>query len=103
MKTLLIDDKREIQVTRVARTFHEGIQALMEGGWDVLYLDHDLADFTGSDLVRRPENKKEWTGYDVLCWLEEFPQYLPARIDIVSSNPVGVERMRQVIKKLYQR
>lgn len=112
MRVLLIDDQREAHLFkdvtkvartfRVARTFDEGIRALGEGDWDLLLLDHDLADETGSDLAPRPEGKKEWTGYDVMCWLEQHPELLPSRIQIVSANPVGVERMRMVIRKLYQ-
>jgi hypothetical protein len=62
MKTLLIDDLREIAADRVPRTFSEGIQALREGPWDLLFLDHDLGD----------PNPRH-TGYDILCWLEENP------------------------------
>jgi len=102
MRILLIDDQRNFNdVTRVARTFDEGIRALQEGNWDLLYLDHDLGDTRGSDLVPRPENKNDWTGYDIMCWLEQHPEKLPGRIVIVSANPVGVERMRLVVRKLY--
>ena len=47
MSTLLIDDQRNLPADRVARTYQEGIDALAEGHWDVLYLDHDLGDFSG--------------------------------------------------------
>lgn len=102
MRILLIDDERTIEgVTKVARTFDEGIRALLEGNWDLLYLDHDLSDFVGSDLVRKPEGKTEWTGYDVMCWLEQFSVHLPKSIVIVSSNPSGAQRIGLVIQKLY--
>ena len=93
MKTLLIDDMRNIDVTRVARTFDEGIEALKEGGWDTLFLDHDLASYDSEG--------KEKTGYDVMCWLEANPEHLPKSIKIVSSNPVGRRNMQVVIDKLY--
>jgi hypothetical protein len=91
-KTLLIDDMRDINATRIARTYDEGITALKEGGWDVLYLDHDLGD------MAIPER----TGYTVLCFLEENPQYLPVRIELVTSNPVGRLKMRSLIEALYR-
>ena len=80
MATLLIDDQRNLPADRVARTFQEGIEALREQHWEVLYLDHDLGDFSIID-------GRELTGYDVACWLEENPQFLPDRIEIVTSNP----------------
>ena len=45
MSTLLIDDQRNLPADRVARTYQEGIDALAERHWDILYLDHDLGDF----------------------------------------------------------
>jgi hypothetical protein len=89
----LIDDMRNIEADRVARTQADGIKALeTEGPWDVLYLDHDLG-FT--------DDGAEMTGYNVMCWLEVNPQFKPGRIEIVSSNPVGRRRMQTVIDKLY--
>lgn len=94
IKTLLIDDMRNLKADRVARTFDEGITALQEEVWDVLLLDHDLGCFDSDG--------KEYTGYDIMCWLEENPEFLPVcDIRIVSSNPVGRQRMQQVIDKLY--
>ncbi|MDR3616630.1 MAG: hypothetical protein P4L53_23925 [Candidatus Obscuribacterales bacterium] len=107
MRILLIDDlripgdhrnKKQIPAdAAVARTFREGIAELQKGNWDVLYLDHDLADFSGA-------GGRELTGYTVMCWLEEFPQYVPAKdIIIVSDNSSGMLKMKMVINKLYGR
>ena len=94
MRTLLIDDIRDIKTTVVARTYQEGIDALMnDGPFDVLYLDHDLASYD--------EDGNEKTGYHILCWLEEFPEYLPGHVELVTANPVGRRRMIQVLYKLY--
>lgn len=90
MKTLLIDDIRDIKADRIARTFDDGIFALKEQRWDVLYLDHDLAD---------PNPAK--TGYDVLNWLEANPEHLPVEIFLVTQNPVGREKMLKLIDRLY--
>lgn len=101
-RILLIDDMRSIgQVldpstggfyARTCRTFDEGLAALKdEGPWDLLYLDHDLAD----------QATPERTGYTIMCFLEENPQYLPGDIKLVTSNPVGRRKMMSVIARLY--
>lgn len=42
------------------------------------------------------------TGYDLLCWLEENPQYWPHKEPAVhSANPAGRARMLQVVRKRY--
>lgn len=93
MNILVIDDLKNVKhATYHARTFDEGIKCLKEEKWDKLYLDHDL----GTE-----ENGK--TGYDILCFLEENPQYLPGTINIISLNGSGIERMRLVINKIYGR
>lgn len=92
-RVLLIDDKRNIKATLVCRTYDEGLSALKSEKWQLLYLDHDLGCYD--------ENGREKTGYDIMCFLEEYPQYLPEKIMIVSSNPVGRKRMQVVIDKLY--
>ncbi len=91
---LLIDDERNIKADKVARTYKEGVKALQEHTWDLLYLDHDLECYEGG---------REYTGYHIMCWLEEHPEHLPKRIEIVSDNPVGRVRMQLVIDKLYGR
>lgn len=88
-KTLLIDDERNIDADRVAKTYDEGIEALKERIWDVLYLDHDLG------LGK--------TGYDIMNWLEEHPEHLPDRIIIISANPVGRRNMERVVRRLYKK
>lgn len=104
MKTLLIDDIRDVefvnknwnvQVTDVARTFAEGINALKENKIDTLLLDHDLASFD--------EEGNELTGYKIMLFLEENPEYLPNKILLVTSNPVGRDKMQTVISKLFKK
>lgn len=91
MKTILIDDLRDIQADVVARTYDTGIQALQEQGpFDVLYLDHDFGD---------PDPRK--TGYGVICWLEANQKFLPGEIKLVTANPVGRKQMQTVIDRLY--
>lgn len=101
MRNLLIDDMRNpgegIIPTDcvVARGFNEGLKALAEGGWDCVYLDHDLGCFMFGI---------EYTGYDILCALERTKTIpLPGAIELVTSNPVGRTRMEQVVRKLYEK
>lgn len=96
MRILGIDDTRELSEANVlARNYKEGIKQLeLNGPWDLLLLDHDLASFD--------ENGKENTGYDIVCWLEENKQYLPKKIECVSANPVGRARITLVINALYR-
>lgn len=89
---LLIDDTREIFVDVIARNYDAAIHLLKIGIWNTVYLDHDLG-----DLI-----PPERTGYTILCWLEDHPEFLPKKIVIVSFNPVGRKRMEQVLKKLYK-
>lgn len=102
MKALLIDDLRNpdyvasrhgVSVTAIARNYQAGITALKNDKWDVLFLDHDLADFD--------ENGREKDGMHILDFLEEFPEYLPKKIQLVTMNPVERIAMQRVIDKLY--
>lgn len=105
MKVLLIDDARDVEyvnsgwntkITHVARTFSEGIAALKsEGPFDLLLLDHDLSSYD--------EEGTELTGYTVMLFLEENPEYVPKNILLVTSNPVGRAKMQTVINKLYEK
>ncbi len=104
MKVLLIDDMRTpefietkygLEVTTLAKTFAGGINMLKADKWDVLLLDHDLASWD--------DEGTELTGYKVMLFLEENPEYLPGKIILVTSNPVGRAKMQTVIDKLYQK
>lgn len=94
MASLLIDDRRALAVDRTARNYADGIAALSEARWDVLYLDHDLGDFSGP-------GGREMTGYDVMCWIEANPEHMPGEIVCVSDNASGRQRINLVINKLY--
>lgn len=96
MRVLAIDDTRDMtQASVVARNYDEGIRQLqMNGPWDLLLLDHDLASFD--------DTGKEKTGYDIMCWLEQNTEHLPGRIECVSANPVGRARIIAVCVSLYR-
>ena len=79
MKTLLIDDMRDIKADVVARTYDEGIESLKtQGPFSKLFLDHDL----GEEDPRK-------TGYGIMNFLEANPELKPGKIILVTSNPVG--------------
>lgn len=97
MKVLLIDDQREaphiksmygVDVTRVAKSYDEGIRALQEGGWDVLLLDHDLNSY--------PDGVEK-TGSDIMKFLQENQNLLPQSIIFVTMNPGGRRRMQGIL------
>lgn len=101
-KILLIDDIRSEEMlrsmghraapTHIARTYDDAIKALStEGPFDLVYLDHDL----GEDEMAK-------TGYGVMNFLEANTEFLPGKIVLVTSNPVGRRQMQTVIEKLYK-
>jgi hypothetical protein len=94
MQILLIDDRRNLPATRVARNYADGIAALQERHWDLLLLDHDLGDFSGP-------NGREMKGYDIACWLEEHQEHLPGDVRIVSDNSVGAENIVRALSRFY--
>lgn len=87
----MIDDVRTIRGAEIARNYREGIECLRKDSWDVLYIDHDLGDF---------QNGREYTGYDILCWLEEHPKYVPKKIIVITANPSARVKMDLVLEKL---
>lgn len=106
MKTLLIDDMRNIKADVIARTFEEGIKALRTGGqFDILFLDHDLGgtDGHGTEIPVTIEGELYMpNGYGIVCFLENHTHLLPKKIELVTSNPVGRKNMQVVINKLYR-
>lgn len=68
----------------VLREFHEQITHLS--------LDHDLGEYSWTG-----------TGYDVLLFLEENPEFAPPNINIHSANPAVWKKMDQAIKSIHAR
>ena len=99
-RILAIDDRRECKgASTLARTYWDGIDALVTPGtWDELWLDHDLGDL---EMQFTPDTKRELTGYDVLCFLEENPEYMPKKIVLITDNASGRQRMNQVLEVFY--
>lgn len=74
--------------------------------FDLVYLDHDLGEFTEADKyddygdgVASDGNSREYTGADVAWFIARKLDQTkwPTRIIIHSWNPVGARRMRDML------
>lgn len=70
----------------------EAIDLLIEGGVEVISLDHDLGDDT------------QGTGYDVLTWLEQHvqdePTFVLPEVLIHTANSSARKRMQSALKSI---
>lgn len=86
-----------------AKTAEQAVALLKTGNVEIASLDHDLTTeqmMGGMIGIIREDNVK--SGYDVVLWLEQNPQYWPPKGTFVHSmNPVGRERMAWVIAQHY--
>lgn len=83
---------------RWAKTYEEAIQLLKTGEITFASLDHDLGWESTLGLTTF-----EKTGYDVVSWMEEHNVWPINGVAVHSVNPVGVDRMEQVIERHYGR
>ena len=100
MKVLILDDEPyrhklfRLHLAAEERTHvmtaDECIDALREEKWDIVFLDHDLG---GMQMVVSMSDTGEKTGYQVACFLEEFPIYKPTKVIVHSLNPAGAKNM----------
>ena len=82
------------------KTADEAIAALQTGKYDQASLDHDLSEAATMGCA----DPREKTGYTVVCWLEEHPEFWPEDgVYVHSMNPVGATKMRTVIHAHYGR
>jgi hypothetical protein len=106
LRVLWLDDVREpwkhgyINAEWV-KTAAAAIEALKTGKYDFASLDHDLAEehypWNCSDITATTG-----TGYDVVCWLEQNPEFWPKHgVRVHSANPVGKARMWVPIDRHY--
>jgi hypothetical protein len=88
------------------KTAQEAIDLLRTGTITRASLDHDLTDeqmVKGGFPGQVYENGHK-SGYDVVCWLEQHPEFWPINgVKVHSANPSGAARMRQVINRHYRR
>lgn len=98
------------------KTAREAIEAFQTGEVTDASLDHDLG-LPSCAACRRGVGQTaeqyhqvfthgcehgEPTGYSVVAWLEEHPEFWPInKVRVHSANPAGAARMRQVIDKHY--
>ena len=87
------------------KTAEEAIRLLATGAVSRASLDHDLTPeqtLGGMFGVIREDDAK--SGYDVVCWLEQNPQFWPPEgVHVHSMNPAGRKRMEQVVQRRYGR
>jgi hypothetical protein len=79
-----------------AKTADMAIYLLSQGIVEKASLDHDL---TITQTIGGKD--KEKTGYDVVCWMEEHDIWPPGGVVVHSMNPVGKQKMEQVIRRKY--
>ncbi len=87
-----------------AKTAKDAIDLLRTGQVTHASLDHDLSPeqmIQGGFLGKIYEDGQQ-SGYDVVCWLEQHPEFWPKfGVRVHSANPAGRARMRQVIDRHY--
>jgi hypothetical protein len=92
LRVLVIDDLRMAKEPGATHciTADEGIIALATKEWDYILLDHDLGiDETGKVLTI-------WPVIEYICLNPAY--YREVMIDIISSNPVGAQQMRNALE-----
>lgn len=108
MAKLWLDDIREpwnhgcVGWTWV-KTAEDAIELLKKEFVEEASLDHDLAPehYPFSDVPESQYTQK--TGYDVVLWLEQNPEYWPKNgVRVHSMNPVGRQRMQVVVDRHYR-
>lgn len=85
-------------------TAAEAVQTFLRGDITEASLDHDLTDrqMVLGGYLSRIEDDEVMSGYDVILWLEQNPQYWPINGVVVhSQNPAGRARMEAAIYKHY--
>lgn len=106
---LWLDDKRDPEHYDKedwywAMTAVEAIQAFRRGDITRASLDHDLTDeqmiIGGYNGVIHDDGVK--SGYDVILWLEQNPEFWPVDgVAVHSQNPSGAARMQAAIRAHY--
>lgn len=91
MRILYVDDIRfpkvwqnKLDKVTVARTYEQAIKNLVVHKFDVVDLDHDLAE--------------EKTGYDIVKFMVENEIFAPT-IYLHTANPVGRNNMKQLLER----
>ena len=100
---LWLDDVRPAPVGfEWVKTADEAIAALKTGRVEFFSADHDLAEEHYADMDRST-GFKEKTGYEVVCWMEQYDVWPPLGVAVHSFNPSGRARMLAAIERVYGR
>jgi hypothetical protein len=88
-----------------AKTAEEAIALLRTGEVCYASLDHDLtAEQMKGGMFGEIREDGQASGYDVVVWLEQHPEYWPRDgVTVHSMNPAGRARMQQVIDRFYRK
>jgi hypothetical protein len=117
MRLLILDDNktRHTQFARKffnhelmhVRKYSEVVSALQsKGPWDVVFLDHDLADFGDGEYRHEASmygsSRHEYTGVDVACFISRqlSEEKRPPRIVVHSWNPDGARTMAGILQQV---
>jgi len=100
-KIIAIDDERPCLFADIlCRTASAGLKALQTmGPFDSLFLDHDL----GAYRPETDDRGNELSGYSILCFLEEHPEFMPTEIHLLTSNGGGRTNMVLALDKMMDR
>lgn len=92
LRVLIIDDLRMSKEPGATHciTAEDGIEALKSNEWDYILLDHDLG------MNGRGEVLTIWPVIDYI--VEHANEYRDVLIDIISSNPVGAQYMKNALE-----
>lgn len=80
------------------RNVAEAVEALKEETWDLVQLDHDLADVHYHEL--KAGKVGELTGMDVAVHIARYMdrEKLPTRVVVHSWNPPGAKAMVEILR-----
>lgn len=84
------------------KTAQEAIDCLKTGNVLFLSLDHDLTpdqQNLGGTYGQVFEDGLP-SGYDVVLWLKEHPEFWPKGLQVHSHNPAGAGRIQKVIEQV---
>lgn len=71
-----LDFKEDVDVW--AQTVDKGLEAIHDGHWNIMCLDHDMGTKNGTVITQ---------------FLSQNPDHLPDEVYFISMNPVGKQRM----------
>jgi hypothetical protein len=103
---LFLDDVRDcpfIGDWKVARNYDEAVKIMQENEIEEAWLDHDLAEdhYTHASQTDAGYVSPNKTGYDFVLWMQENNRWPTEQCVVHSMNPVGSQRMCNVIAEHY--